>query len=101
MPLALCFIILGIFSGLTGPPNNALVGDLVKPAHTAMAMAVFNLAGNIGIVAGPLIGGAAMGAVGFAWTFTIAGLIECMSLIVVVVFRHHLAGSKRTAAACV
>jgi MFS transporter, DHA1 family, tetracycline resistance protein len=55
IPLAILFAVLGVFSGFTGPPNSALLGDLVEPEENPLAMGFFSLWGNIGIVAGPLI----------------------------------------------
>jgi MFS family permease len=78
--IALSFFALGIFSGLTGPPNAALVGDLVPPNENGMAMALFNFAGNLGIITGPLIAGVVIGSWTLEGAFLIAGFIELATL---------------------
>jgi MFS family permease len=78
--LAIMFIILGIFSGLTASPAMALVGDIVKPSDNAAAMGYFNFMGNLGIALGPIIGGILLDYTGFVITFIIVGSIEIISL---------------------
>jgi MFS family permease len=77
---ALVFSILGIFSGFTGPTNAALVGDLVKPFEHGMAMALFNVAGNLGIISGPLIAGWVMDSWHIEGAFLVGGMIELVTL---------------------
>ena len=81
-----CFIILGIFSGITSAPSMALVGDIVERKDTAMAMGFFNFIGNLGIIIGPLIGGLIVDSGGFILAFVIAGLIELISLSICLLF---------------
>ncbi|MFX0184140.1 MAG: MFS transporter [Candidatus Hodarchaeota archaeon] len=78
------FIILGIGNGFTGPPAMALVGDTVEADDNATGMGFFNLMGNIGIIIGPLIAGFLITYTDFVVTFIIAGLIELLSLAVIV-----------------
>ena len=78
--LAGLFFALGIFSGLTGPPNAALVGDLVNPEENGMAVAFFNFSGNIGIVFGPMLAGIVTDLGSFALCFVVAGIVELVSL---------------------
>ncbi len=78
--LAGLFFVLGIFSGLTGPPNAALVGDLVNPEENGMAVAFFNFSGNIGIVFGPMLAGIVTDLGSFALCFIVAGIVELVSL---------------------
>jgi MFS family permease len=80
------FILLGIGSGFTGPPAMALVGDTVEADDNATGMGFFNLLGNVGIIAGPLVGGFFLQGelvtqFDFIVSFIIAGLIELISLI--------------------
>jgi MFS family permease len=77
---ALVFCVLGVFSGLTGPTNAALVGDLVKPQENGMAMALFNFAGNLGIISGPLIAGWVMDNWHIEGAFLSGGFIELVTL---------------------
>jgi MFS family permease len=77
---AAVFATLGVFSGLTGPTNAALVGDLVSTEENAMAMALFNFAGNLGIVCGPLIAGWVMDRWSVTGAFLVGGLTELSTL---------------------
>ena len=77
------FILLGIGNGLTGPPAMALVGDVIDPAENALGMGFFNLMGNIGIIIGPLFGGFLVDSTNFIITFFLAGVIEILSLSII------------------
>jgi MFS family permease len=79
-PLALVFFVLGIFSGLTGPTNAALVGDLACMGEHGMAVAVFNFSGNVGIVFGPVLAGWVTDLGDFSASFVVAGGVELLSL---------------------
>ncbi|MBN2152122.1 MAG: MFS transporter [Candidatus Lokiarchaeota archaeon] len=101
--IAVGMVVLGVFSGLTTAPANALVGDVIPHEANAMGMASFNLAGNIGIVVGPLLGGFVAGYFGFGAAFMIAGLIELVSLAVnLVVLRdiHEATSLCMTSISC-
>ncbi len=81
--LIFVFILLGITSGMTGPPAMALVGDIVDSEDRAMGMGFFNFVGNLGIVIGPLIGGILIPnffKVEFITAFLVAGILELVSL---------------------
>jgi len=81
------FIILGIGNGFTGPTAMALVGDMVEADDNATGMGFFNLLGNIGIVIGPVVGGFLARSetqTSFIVAFVVAGLIEFISLIGVI-----------------
>ena len=95
VPLALCFFALGICSGLSGPPNSALVGDLVAPAENPAASAFFNFAGNWGMFMGPLFAGLTIGSLGYTPAFMLAGAVELASLAVVLLGIKSL-GKKRS-----
>lgn len=79
--LLLMLVVLGIFAGISAPPNMALVGDIVDEKDSAMGMGLFNFMGNLGITIGPLI-------FGFFWfvsdlyiAFVFGGIVELVSLI--------------------
>jgi MFS family permease len=74
------FLLLGVFSGLTGPSNAALLGDLVAPRQNGIAMAVFNFMGNLGIISGPLLAGVVMEHLRSSHAFLAAGFVELLSL---------------------
>lgn len=80
------FLILGFFSGITGPPSMALVGDIAEGKDNAMAMGFFTFVGNLGMVIGPLIGGFVVDYGNFVFAFIIAGLIELISLGICLLF---------------
>ena len=86
LALAIIFLILGVFSGMTAPPAMALVGDIVQSSDNAVGMGYFNFMGNIGIAIGPIIGGILANYTGFIITFFIAGLIELITLVFIVTF---------------
>lgn len=78
--LIVLFFFLGIFSGFTGPPNSALVGDIVAADENSLAMGFFNFFGNLGMVFGALLGGVMLSVSDFTAAFLIAGLIELGTL---------------------
>ena len=85
--LIIAYIILGITSGLTGPPAMAQVGDIVELEDRAMGMGFFNLLGNLGIIIGPLIGGIFIPNFTvneFILAYLVAGVIELISLGVII-----------------
>ena len=85
--LIIAYIILGITSGLTGPPAMALVGDIVESEDRAMGMGLFNFVGNLGIIIGPLIGGVFISTFStseFILAYLVAGVIELISLGVII-----------------
>ncbi|WP_455463326.1 MFS transporter [Candidatus Hodarchaeum mangrovi] len=84
--LIIGFIFLGIGNGITGPPAMALVGDVIDPAENALGMGFFNLMGNIGIIIGPLLGGFLVDSTNFIITFFLAGVIEILSLSIILIF---------------
>jgi MFS family permease len=84
LPLLLGLILLGIFSGITAPSALALVGDSSESEDSAMAMGLFNFSGNLGVTIGPLIFGYFILISDFFTTFLVAGVIEVISLAVVI-----------------
>ncbi len=78
------FFMIGVCNGFTGPPAMALVGDIVKKEDNPIGMGFFNLLGNIGIIMGPIIGGILVTYGDFEFSFIVAGLIEFLSLISVI-----------------
>jgi len=83
--LIISLVLLGIFSGLTAPPTMAWIGDCVPPKDRATGTGFFNLLGNIGMVLGPIVLGVILLHGNFVIAFVIAGLIELLSLIVVII----------------
>ncbi|KPJ86203.1 MAG: hypothetical protein AMS17_13595 [Spirochaetes bacterium DG_61] len=88
--LGAVFFVLGVFSGLTGPTNAALVGDLISREEHGMAVALFNFSGNVGIVIGPVLAGWITDMGSFAFSFVVAGAVELASLGVCVLLMKRL-----------
>jgi DHA1 family tetracycline resistance protein-like MFS transporter len=78
---AAVFVLLGICSGLTGPTNAALVADISGGRNNALSMALFNLSGNLGIIAGPLLAGWLLEHLIPASSFVGGGIIEIAALL--------------------
>lgn len=85
IPLIISLVLLGVFSGLTAPPTMAWIGDCVPPKDRATGTAFFNLLGNIGMVLGPILLGTILLYSNFVIAFIVAGLIELLSLIAVII----------------
>ncbi|MFW9963902.1 MAG: MFS transporter [Candidatus Sifarchaeia archaeon] len=78
--LLIMLVILGVFSGITGPPAMALVGDIVNQEDSAMGMGFFNFLGNLGITVGPIIFGLLNPLIGMANAFVVVGVTELATL---------------------
>ncbi|MFW9975101.1 MAG: MFS transporter [Candidatus Thorarchaeota archaeon] len=78
--LLIMLAILGFFSGITGPPAMALVGDIVSQEDSAMGMGFFNFLGNLGITVGPIIFGLLNPLIGMANAFVVVGVTELTTL---------------------
>ncbi len=85
LPLLIGLVFLGIFSGITAPSALALVGDASKTEDSAMAMSLFNFSGNLGVTVGPLILGYFLLISDFFTTFLVAGIIELVSLLAIII----------------
>ncbi|MFX0137647.1 MAG: MFS transporter [Candidatus Hodarchaeota archaeon] len=90
--LIILFVILGIFAGITTPPAMALIGDIVNKEENAIGMGFFNFVGNFGIIIGPLIAGYLITYSNFDFAFLIAGLIELISLGVILLILLRFKG---------
>lgn len=67
---------LGVFAAVMFPPAILLTSQLADPRARGSAMGGFNLAGSLGFALGPLLGGWAYAARGFAFAFVVCGLLE-------------------------
>lgn len=84
--LLVVLFILGTLSGITASPNMALVGDYVGEENRATGMGFFNFAGNLGIVLGPVIGGALLLSLDYVYTFLIMGIVEFIGISILVIW---------------
>lgn len=57
MPLVICFTIAGFFAAMENPAFEALIIDVTLPAEREQAYSMIYLGSNLGLVAGPAIGG--------------------------------------------
>lgn len=78
------FILLGIFSGITSPLTFAFLGDLTSNKEKGSATAIFNVFGTVGLTLGPIVGGSLIVSNGYIIAFIVAGLIELISLAVII-----------------
>ncbi|MGY5853458.1 MAG: MFS transporter, partial [Candidatus Thorarchaeota archaeon] len=85
VPLLLGLVLLGVLSGITAPASLALIGDSTEPEDSAMAMGLFNFAGNIGVTIGPLVFGYFVLIADIFMAFMVAGLIEVVALSFIVI----------------
>ena len=67
---------LGVFGALVSPATMALVTDLSPAADRGVAMGGFNVFGNLGFLAGFVVGSTVVGAYGFGAAFLVAGALE-------------------------
>jgi MFS family permease len=95
-PLALAILTLGLglSSGSVVPLPASMLADLVG-GGSGTAVGVFRFFGDLGFVVGPLVGGAAAGALGFRWAFA----IMAAPLLLVVLFALRVPETLRRAGA--
>lgn len=88
--LLVLMLLSGLFSAMMFAPNLAMCSDLAPPGHRAAAFAGFNMAGSLGFLCGPVLGGVLL-----AWfsprmpevsayrtTFVVTGMTEVLCAIV-------------------
>jgi len=69
-------VILGIFGALISPATMALVGDLADASDRGVAMGGFNIFGNLGFLAGMVVGSVVATGIGYGPAFLTAGVLE-------------------------
>lgn len=82
----------GVATGFTAVTPPAVVGDLVPPARTGVAIGVLNTAGDLGSVLGPLVSGALVDAFGYTEGFGAAALLLAVSAVLGLRMRETLPG---------
>lgn len=68
--------LLGVLGALMSPATMALVSDLSADTDRGVAMGGFNVSGNLGFLAGFVVGSVVTDAFGFGAAFLTAGLLE-------------------------
>lgn len=80
----------GVLSAIMFAPNLAMCSDLAPPDQRATAYSGFNMAGSLGFICGPLVGGAVCGYVSahagsltaYRTAFAVAGATEVLCAII-------------------
>lgn len=73
----------GVGAGLVGPAQQASVADVVGSGRSgAQVLAAFQMASDLGAIAGPLAAGALADGIGFSWAFLLTGLILAVAALV-------------------
>ena len=75
-------VALGLLAAVMFPPAIYLVAKLSDDRTRGSAMGGFNLAGSLGFAVGPILGGWAYAAKGFAFAFVMCGLLEILVALV-------------------
>jgi len=93
----------GIFSAMMYTPTLALCKDLSSKDQYGAAFAGYNIAGSLGFIVGPLLGGglfyffkqSADIAAAYRWTFVITGSFEILCVLFSIPFLLRLASRKK------
>lgn len=83
-------VLFGVGTGLTSVTPPAVVGDVVPPERTGLAMGVLNTAGDLGIVLGPMVSGLLAEAAGYGWGFGVSGVLLAVAALAALRMRETL-----------
>jgi MFS family permease len=76
-------LLAGIGAGLTYPPTNAAVGDVLISGGRAVdhgtALAGFQMVGDVGAVVGPILAGLVIDGIGYPWAFALTAAVAASS----------------------
>lgn len=75
-------VLLGVFGALVSPATMALVSDLSSDADRGVTMGGFNIFGNLGFLAGFVVGTVVTDTFGYGAAFLTAGLLEASIVVV-------------------
>ncbi|GAA4871122.1 MFS transporter [Pseudonocardia benzenivorans] len=81
LPLFLAIsLVCGVGSGLVNPAMTAAVADVIGVrARGGTVLAGFQMAGDLGAIAGPLVAGAVAEQVGYGWAFGVTGAVSVVA----------------------
>jgi MFS transporter, DHA1 family, tetracycline resistance protein len=75
-------VLAGVGSGLVNPAMTAAVADVIgSRARGGTVLAGFQMAADLGAIAGPLVAGAVAEVAGFGWAFVGTGLVSVLALL--------------------
>ena len=89
--------VLSLGTGTAGPAPAAFVADLTPPHLRGVMVGLYRSAGDIGIIAGPVLLGLVADRVSIAWALTIAGVLVAAASVAFFIGNRHYpaAGSQR------
>lgn len=98
--LVVLSLVSGVGAGLLGPAQQATVADVVGSGRSgAQVLAAFQMASDLGAIAGPVAAGALADGVGFGWAFLLTGVVLALAALVWVPQRETLPVAAKTRAA--
>ena len=75
-------VLAGCGVGLFNPSHQALVADVIGERESgSRVLAAFQMTQDAGSIAGPVVGGALAGALGFTWAFAISGVLVLLAAV--------------------
>lgn len=101
--MTVAMIASGVLSAVMFAPNLAMCKDLSAPENHGTAFAGYNVAGSLGFMAGPLLGGGLFAGFNslfespeaYRYTFLVAGSFEVLCALISLPFLARLRRSKR------
>lgn len=92
--LFLAMASMGVVMGYLAPAPAAMVADLAPPAVAGLAMGFYRMAGDLGLLLGPVLFGWVAAHFGFAPAFACAGACVALVLLMGMGTRETLTGEK-------
>lgn len=70
----------GCGAGLTGPAQQAAVGDVTGGGRGGRPLAVFQMTSDAGAIAGPVLAGLLADGLSFGWAFAVSGAVSLLAV---------------------
>jgi DHA1 family multidrug resistance protein-like MFS transporter len=93
--LGLLLGVFGLASGIAGVPPAAMLADVSPQRGAGKAVGIFRFCGDVGLVLGPVVAGAAAARFDFAGAFAVSAVPTAAALIVVLWAPETLAAGER------